>query len=83
VRSEARLLDTLARLLAIDTPDVDEALDEATLFLAEVLQADKVDVFLFDPSSATLVARGTSDTPMGRRQKALGLDRLPVANGGR
>jgi DNA-binding CsgD family transcriptional regulator len=28
------------------------------------------------------VAIGTSDTPMGRRERALGLDRLPIAEGG-
>jgi signal transduction histidine kinase len=42
-----------------------------------------VDAFVYDAATATLVARGTSDTPLGRKQHALGLDRLPVANGGR
>lgn len=80
---EGRRLETLERLLQIDMPDVDAALDQATQVLAEVLCADKVDVMLFDRSSSSLVARGTSDTEMGRRQHALGLHRLPVANGGR
>ena len=34
-------------------------------------------------STDTLVALGVSDTPMGHRQIEIGMDRLPVANGGR
>jgi len=41
-----------------------------------------VDIFLHDPTTDSLVAVGVSDTPMGRRQKSIGLDRLPLANGG-
>lgn len=78
-----RLLGTLERLLAIDAVALDDALDQATQLVAQALRADKVDVFLLDAAVETLVARGTSDTPMGRRQKAIGLDRLALANGGR
>src|SRR5919202_1269963 len=77
------MLSTLERLLEIETGDMDAALDAATQALAEVLRADKVDAFLYEPSTATLVARGTSETPLGRKQHALGLHQLPVANGGR
>jgi DNA-binding CsgD family transcriptional regulator len=56
---------------------------EAAQQVADVLSADKVDVFLYAPDEQALVAEGTSDTPMGRRQRALGLDQLPLANGGR
>jgi signal transduction histidine kinase len=41
-----------------------------------------VDVFLHDPAIDSLVAVGTSRTPMGNRQHAIGMHRLPVANGG-
>src|SRR3979411_431974 len=78
-----RLLSTLERLLEIDPTDLDTALDAAAQAVAEALGADKVDAFLFESSTATLVARGTSQTPMGRKQHALGLHLLPVANGGR
>ena len=78
-----RLLATLERLLTIQALEVKGALDEATQIVADVLEADKVDAFFYDPASDTLVAVGTSDTPMGRKQYQLGLDRLPVANGGR
>lgn len=73
----------MERLLALKATEVTGALTEAAALVAEVLEADKVDVFLYDPSIDTLVAVGTSDTPMGRKQHQLGLDRLPLSNGGR
>jgi two-component system OmpR family sensor kinase len=76
-------LALLEQLLAIEATGLDEALDEAAQLVSTALAADKVDAFLYDPATATLVARGTSDTPLGRRQHAIGLDRLPLANGGR
>ena len=72
------MLSTLERLLAIEAGDLETALDTAAEALADVLGADKVDAFVYDAATATLVARGTSDTPLGRKQDALGLDRLPV-----
>ena len=76
------LLVTLQRLLAIQAPELRPALTEASSLVAEALSADKVDVFLYEAATESLVAVGTSETPMGRRQHDLGLDRLPVANGG-
>jgi signal transduction histidine kinase len=81
--AQNRLLSTLERLLEIDPRDIDSALDAASQAVAEALGADKVDTFLYDSATATLVARGTSATPMGRKQHALGLHLLPIANGGR
>ena len=78
-----RLLVTLQQLLALEATDLGDALQRTCNPVGEALGADKVDVFLHDPAIETLVAVGTSDTPMGRRQHALGLDRLPLANGGR
>jgi signal transduction histidine kinase len=46
------------------------------------LQCDKVDAFFLDERRSSLVAQGTSRTPLGERQKALGLDVLPLVNGG-
>ena len=74
---------TLERLLALEAIDLDGALDEAVQIVAEALSADKVDAFIYEADSQCLVARGTSDTPMGRKQIALGLNRLPIAHGGR
>ena len=42
----------------------------------------KVDIFHYDHESHTLVASGTSATLLGRRQRAIGLNRQPIANGG-
>jgi len=57
-------------------------LNEASTLVGVALRADKVDVFLYDAKSQSLVAMGTSATPMGRRQHAIGLNRQPIANGG-
>lgn len=78
-----RLLATLERLLTIQALEVKGALDEASTLVAEAMGADKVDAFLHDPSTETLVSVGTSDTPLGHKERRLGLDRLPLANGGR
>src|ERR1700730_11512814 len=77
------LLTILEGLLELSATEVKATLDQATSLIAEVLAADKVDLFFHDPASETLVALGTSNTPMGRRQRAIGMDRLPFANGGR
>jgi len=77
------LLYTLQRILAIQITSLKETLNQATDMLAEVMNADKVDVMMFRPEKETLVALGTSYTPMGRRQHEIGMDLLPVANGGR
>jgi two-component system, OmpR family, sensor kinase len=78
-----RLLATLEQLLAIEETDLHGALDRACQMVAEALRADKVDAALYDSTTETLVAAGTSHTPMGRKQHAIGMNRLPVANGGR
>jgi two-component system, OmpR family, sensor kinase len=78
-----RLLTTLQRLLEITAVSLPDALNQAAQLLAETMAADKVDAFLYDAGIDSLVAIGVSDTPMGRKQRALGLDRLPLTNGGR
>jgi DNA-binding CsgD family transcriptional regulator len=77
-----RLLETLQRLLGIQAPKLRPALDQASSLVAEALDADKVDVFLHEPESDTLVAMGTSDTTMGHEQHRAGLNRQPIANNG-
>ncbi|HZI09274.1 MAG TPA: GAF domain-containing sensor histidine kinase [Myxococcus sp.] len=77
------LLRALEGLLALPAAELRPTLNKASEVISELLQADKVDIFLFEPSTQCLVAVGTSDTPMARKQKALGLDRLQLANGGR
>src|SRR5436309_6356058 len=78
-----RLLTTLEGLLELSATQVKATLNQAAHLIEEVLVADKVDLFFHDPASSTLVALGTSNTPMGRKQRAIAMDRLPLANGGR
>lgn len=77
------LLTTLQRLLELPTTSVGETLHQSAQLVAAALHAEKVDTFLYDPDSESLVAYGTSQTPMGAKEQALGLDRLPLAQGGR
>ncbi len=77
-----RLLETLQRLLAIQVPELRPALTEASNLVSEALGADKVDVFLLERETSSLVAMGTSETALGERQYALGMHRQPLANGG-
>jgi DNA-binding CsgD family transcriptional regulator len=48
----------------------------------EVLGAEQVELFRYDATIASLVASGGSATPLGQRLVDLGLDRLPLINGG-
>lgn len=77
------LLLALEKLLELPAAELRPSMERASQLVAELLRADKVDVFLLEPETQTLVAEGVSDTPMGRKQKRLGLDRLPLANRGR
>ncbi len=81
--NEGRLFASLKRLLASSATTLTDTLASASDMLAEVLGAEKVDAFLLEPASQTLVAVGVSDTPLAMRQRAVGLDRLPIVNGGR
>jgi GAF domain-containing protein len=73
----------LGQLQRITASDLQEALTQAAQAVAEAFGVDKTDIFLLDPATSSLVALGTSRTPMGQQQRALGLHILPLANGGR
>ncbi|HEY6098858.1 MAG TPA: GAF domain-containing protein, partial [Anaeromyxobacter sp.] len=79
--TETNLLRTLERILAVEATELRPAMVEVCNLVGEAFGAEKVDVFFLE--SDVLVAVGTSETPLGAKQKALGLDRLPVASGGR
>jgi signal transduction histidine kinase len=81
--TQDRLLVTLERLLEVQPNGLKSAMDQAASLLAAVLGTDKVDAFLHDEETDTLVAVGASNTPVARQQHAMGLDRQPLANGGR
>lgn len=80
--NQAKLLFTLEQLLVIEGTNVKSTLNQASTLIGDAIGADKIDAFLYDPSIESLIAVGASDTPMSRRQRQLGLDRVPLANGG-
>lgn len=80
--TQGKLLHTLEQLLATEATNVKSALDQASDLIAGAINAEKIDIFLYDPSVETLVAMGISNTPMGKRQVQIGMNRLPVANKG-
>ncbi|HEX7053287.1 MAG TPA: GAF domain-containing sensor histidine kinase [Burkholderiales bacterium] len=78
-----RLLDVLEQLLQIPGGDLRATLSRVSDVLARSSGADKVDAFLYDPGRDSLVAVGSSTQPMSQLQRQLGLDVLPLSNGGR
>jgi signal transduction histidine kinase len=80
---QERYLSTLQKLLQIPAANLKTALTHAANAVSEALGADKVDAFLYDDTRDSLVAMGTSTQPLSNLQKKLGLDVLPLSNGGR
>ena len=78
-----RLFQMLQHLLALPATEMGETIHQTAQLVAQALRAEKVDVFLEDPVSQSLIALGTSVTPMGLHEKAIGLDRISLAQGGR
>jgi transcriptional regulator with XRE-family HTH domain len=79
----AALLYTLEQLLSIRAVELAEVMAQASDVAARVMGADMVEVFLYQASSLDLVALGSSGTDLARRQRELGLDRLPLETDGR
>jgi signal transduction histidine kinase len=77
------LLRALEKLLELPGAELTSTMTQVSDLLNELLQAEKTDVFFLEPASQTLVSLGVSDTPLGRKQKSLGLNRLQLANRGR
>jgi two-component system, OmpR family, sensor kinase len=82
-KNQVRALATLERLLELAPTSLPEVLTQACDLVAEALNADKVDAFVHDPARATLVATGSSSQPLSELERRVGLDVLPLANGGR
>ena len=78
-----RLLDTLERLLVLPTGELKATLTHVCNVLADATGCDKVDAFLYDAARDSLVAIGNSTQPLSALQRRLGLDVLPLSNGGR
>jgi len=78
-----RLLDVLEQLFQVTGADLKATLLHVSDVFARVSGADKVDAFLYDAARDSLVAVGSSTQPLSMLQRELGLDVLPVSNGGR
>lgn len=79
----SRHLQVLEQIFAVNAVDLRTAFASVADVVAGALGAEKTDVFVHDAASDSLVALGTSATPLGRKQQRLGLDRLPVVAAGR
>lgn len=77
------LLGLLQELLDLPALDPHQALTDGATLIARWIGCEKVDVFLFDQARSSLAAIGTSVTPLGELQRKLGLDVMPLAQGGR
>lgn len=78
-----RLLDVLEQLLQLPSADLKATCSRVSDVIAGSSGADKVDAFLYDASRDSLVAAGSSTQPLSQLQRDLGLDVLPLSNGGR
>lgn len=77
---DRRVLELLERLFAIAPAALDVVMSQSADHIAQSLQCEKVDAFLREDATQTLVAIGTSRTELAQLQKSLGLHRLPLAN---
>ncbi len=76
-----RLSQIFQHLLALPGAEVGETVHQTAQLVAQALRAEKVDIFLDDPANQRLVAVGTSLTPLGIKQKAIGMDRIALSEG--
>jgi signal transduction histidine kinase len=78
-----RRVRALEALLQITSGDLAGALTHASDEVSAAFGADKVDAFVLDSRRNSLVALGTSNQPLSVLERQVGLDVLPIANGGR
>jgi signal transduction histidine kinase len=78
-----RQLDLLEALLRIPAGNLQATLSHVSDLIAGATGADKIDAFLYDRARDSLVAVGSSTQPLSALQRQLGLDVLPLSNGGR
>ncbi|GHO48877.1 GAF domain-containing sensor histidine kinase [Ktedonospora formicarum] len=83
VMKQDKLLTTLQCLLQLPATNVADTFQQTAQLITQALDAEKVDVFLYDPDTESLIAYGTSATPLGKKEISIGLDRLPLSSGGR
>ena len=77
-------LINLLRYLATDLSDkmLKEVAQDMERHLGEVMDAQHVDVLLYNEQTDELVALGSSETALGRAQQELGLDHVPLGKAG-
>jgi len=81
--SPQRLLEVLEALLRLPAGDLPTTLAHLSDLVAAATGADKIDAFIYDATRDSMVAVGSSTQPLSAKQRQLGLDVLPVSNGGR
>jgi two-component system OmpR family sensor kinase len=78
-----RQLDLLREILHFGGASLRSTLTHVADLVAAAVGAEKVDAFLYDAARDSLVAVGSSTQPLSMLQRQLGLDVLPLSNGGR
>lgn len=76
-------VELLQELLDLPALDARQSLTAAATSVARWFECEKTDVFLLDSARSSLVAMGTSETPLGELQRQLGLDVMALPQGGR
>ena len=77
------VLTLLRRLQTLGSTHSPGALQQVTEVLTVFFEADACDAFVSDAAGENLVALASSCTPLAERQRALGLEHLPLSHGGR
>jgi len=82
-RPERALFAALRALVRLDsTAPRQTVFDAASAIIAEAVGADALDIFLYDASSESLIPVRAPRSPMGRLERTIGVDRLPLRDGG-
>lgn len=72
----------LHKLSTIEADDLEGSLQQVADLLHDALGAEKFDAFVLEPEGRGLRALGVSDTPLGRLEREVGLDWLPLDHAG-
>jgi len=76
---QTRLVDLLRYVSNIDfESDLKATLGPVADRVSEVIGCEKVDILFLDPERNAFVSLGVSQTPLGHKQKELGLDIVPA-----
>ncbi len=73
----------LCALAQVDpTAPLQTVFDAASALIVEAVGAAALDIFLYDASSESLIAVRAPRSPMARLERTIGVDRLPLPDGG-